>query len=463
MVDPNPDTTRIAELERNNAEARYKADIAEMKADILESQTNWFEILTSLFGTLITVVVLILAWRLDKTAKAEIAAAKRVMDAQVKEAEQLGDQAREAIAEIEKHKKTAEELTRGQPIDEPPQDPKILKALADLATDAEKKPRNQRSLDDYRALVIDALIKQNWSKMESRATAMAYLFEDEADDAAMMFALFRKAYALGKLNRHEDAIAAYDDVIARFGESDDPDLQEQVAIALFNKGADLGALNRHEDAIAAYDDVIARYGGSDAPALKEQVAMALFNKGAHLGALNRHEDAIAAYDDVITRYYGSDTSGLQEVVAKALFNKGLRLVILNRYEDAITAYDDIIARFGGSDAPALQEQVAKALYNKGGSLDTLNRHEDAIATHDDMIARFAGSDDLALQERVAMSLFNKARSYALTNDVQRCIETLELWAERRGGLNMEAIKNYQDFDGIRNRKAFKAFLAKHGA
>jgi tetratricopeptide (TPR) repeat protein len=377
----DPDTTRIADSERNNAEARYKADIAEMRADILESQTNWFEILTSsmiaLFGTLITVVVLILAWRLDKTARAEIAAAKRDMDAQVKEAEQLVEQAKEKVGVIDGHLKSAEELMRGKPFGEPPKDPLVRKALADLAADAEKKPKAQRNLDDYRALVIDAFIKQNWSKMESRATAMAYLFEDEADDEAMIFALSQKGYALGQLNRHEDAIAAY-------------------------------------------DDVITRYGGRNAPALQKVVAMALVNKGAGLNKLNRHEDAMAAYDDVIARY-------------------------------------------GGSDTPALQEKVAGALVNRGLNLFTLNRHEDAVAAFDDVIARYGGSDDSALQEKVARAVFNKACSYALTKDVQRCIETLELWAERSGGMDMEAIKNDQDFDGIRNRKAFKAFLVKHGA
>jgi tetratricopeptide (TPR) repeat protein len=380
-VAPNPDTTRIAELERDNAEARYKADIAEMKADILAAQTNWFEILTSsmigLFGVLITVVVLGLAWKLDKTARSEIAMAKQDMDAQVKEAGKLVKQAREAVAEIEKHKKTAEEWMRGKRIDELLENLEDRKALADLAASAEKKPRNQLSLDDYRALVFDAFSKQNWSQVISWATAMAYVFEDEADDAAMMFTLSQKAYALGELNRHEDAIAAYDDCIARYGGSEDPYLQEQVANALVHKGFNLVTLNRHEDAIAAYDDVIARYGGSEDPDLQEQVASALFNKGVGLNKLNRHEDAI-------------------------------------------TAYGVVIAQYGGSNDPALQKDVANAL-------------------------------------------FNKACSYALTKDEQRCIETLELWAERRGGMDMEAIKNEPDFDGIRNREAFKAFLTKHGA
>jgi hypothetical protein len=112
IVTPDPDATRIEDLEKESRETQYKKDVAEMRADILEAQTSWFEILTSsmigLFGTLITVVVLILAWRLDKTARAEIAAAKRDMDSQVQEVSKLVDQAKEKVSFIDGHLKSAE-------------------------------------------------------------------------------------------------------------------------------------------------------------------------------------------------------------------------------------------------------------------------------------------------------------------------------------------------------------------
>jgi uncharacterized iron-regulated protein len=79
-------------------------------------------------------------------------------------------------------------------------------------------------------------------------------------------------------------------VVARFGDSADPALAEQVAEALVNKGVRLGALDRSEDAVAAYDQVVARFGDSADPALAEQVAAALVNKGARMSGMGEEQE-----------------------------------------------------------------------------------------------------------------------------------------------------------------------------
>jgi tetratricopeptide (TPR) repeat protein len=172
--------------------------------------------------------------------------------------------------------------------------------------------------------------------------------------------LYNKGVTLGMLNRSEDEIAAYDEVVRRFGDDTEPALREQVAKALYNKGFRLGALNRSEDAITAYDEVVRRFGDDTEPALREQVAKALYNKGARLGALNRSGDEIAAYDEVVRRFGDATEPALREQVAKALLNRGARLGALNRSEDAIAAYDEVMRRFGDATEPALREQVEKA-------------------------------------------------------------------------------------------------------
>jgi TolA-binding protein len=45
-------------------------------------------------------------------------------------------------------------------------------------------------------------------------------------------------------------------------------------LALVNKGGRLGELDRAEEAVAVYDEVVARYGDATEPALREQVAIA---------------------------------------------------------------------------------------------------------------------------------------------------------------------------------------------
>ena len=73
-------------------------------------------------------------------------------------------------------------------------------------------------------------------------------------------------------------------------------------MAGFSAGVVLAELDGPAEAIAVYDDVIARFGDATEPALREQVAKALVSKGFRLGGLNRFEEAIAVYDDVVARF-----------------------------------------------------------------------------------------------------------------------------------------------------------------
>jgi tetratricopeptide (TPR) repeat protein len=222
----------------------------------------------------------------------------------------------------------------------------------------------------------------------------------------LAMALFSKGIPLGALGQFEDEIAVYDDVIARFGKSYHPALQEPVAMAMVNKGVRLGMLGRIEDAISVYDDVILRFGKINSPTLNDSVAKALVNKGVSLGELGRVEDGIAVYDEVIARFSKSKELALQEAVVKALFNKGVRLGMLGRIEDAISVYDDVILRFGESEDPTLREPVAMSLINKGLTLSMLGRTEDEISVYDKLIVRFGGSDEPAIQEQVANALIH---------------------------------------------------------
>jgi len=79
-------------------------------------------------------------------------------------------------------------------------------------------------------------------------------------------------------------------------------MREAIARALFNVGLRLGALNRSEEEIAVYDELVAHFGSASAPGLRVLVARALVNKGLRLGALNRGDAAIAVYDEVVARF-----------------------------------------------------------------------------------------------------------------------------------------------------------------
>jgi tetratricopeptide (TPR) repeat protein len=85
-------------------------------------------------------------------------------------------------------------------------------------------------------------------------------------------ALLNKGIALGTFGRSTEAIAVYDELLARFGTV--TELSEQVAKALVNKGNTLGKLNRSAEAIAVYDELLARFGAATGQPLREAIAMA---------------------------------------------------------------------------------------------------------------------------------------------------------------------------------------------
>jgi hypothetical protein len=93
----------------------------------------------------------------------------------------------------------------------------------------------------------------------------------QCDRAAAAGRWSTRGSRLTRLTAAQRRIAAYDDLLARFGNATELPLRERVTRALVNKGITLGALDRSTEAIAVYDDVLARFDDATEPGLREQV------------------------------------------------------------------------------------------------------------------------------------------------------------------------------------------------
>ena len=258
---------------------------------------------------------------------------------------------------------------------------------------------------------------------EGPQLAAAARLEDSETTAT---ALIAKGLAQEELDDYAAAIRAYDEVIARFGDSDAPEIQPSVVAALVLKGAAQEELGDYTAAIAAFDDVIARFGHSDAPRIQPKVVWALFYKGLVQEELGDYAPAIAAFDETIARFGHSDAPRIQAKVASALVEKGIVQVKLGDHAAAIVAFDEMIVRFGDSDAPGIQAQVASALVKKGVVQVKLGDHAAAIAALDEVIVRFGDSDALEMQEWVVQALSYKS---LVQTAIGRADENLRLCAE----------------------------------
>ena len=218
--------------------------------------------------------------------------------------------------------------------------------------------------------------------------------------------LLRKALTLAESGQLQDAVAAWDEVIRRFGESDArPDL-EQVSMALVNKGKALGRLGRAEEALAVLDDVVRRFGVNNGEGHTLAVATALAGKGGMLSSLDRHTEALAAWDEVAQRFGKSRVPALEALVANALIGTAVALNTLNRPREALEACDEVLKRFGKGSSPVLHGELAAAMVGRGHALIALNRVDEAIGAWGAVVERFARSDSLRIVEQVASALAN---------------------------------------------------------
>ena len=153
-------------------------------------------------------------------------------------------------------------------------------------------------------------------------------------------------WALHTLNRHAEALEAYDRAAG---------IDPNDAAAHAGRGDALAALGRDADALEAYD----RAAGID-----PNDAAAHAGRGATLYALGRDADALEAYDLAV---------GLQPKYAPFHAGRGDALAALGRDADALEAYDR---------AAGIDPNDAAAHAGRGDALAALGRHAEAQAARD---------------------------------------------------------------------------------
>ena len=248
--------------------------------------------------------------------------------------------------------------------------------------------------------------------------------------------LYKQAFALTDRAHVPEALAVWDELVRRFGDSDAQPELEYVAIALINKGIALGAMNRPNDALAAWREVVNRFEFSDGEIFQGTVARALVSRAAMLGTLNFPESALAICDSVLDRFTATDSPAVLAEVAGALYCKGMAFAQLNRATEALATWDKVVQRFGPSDEPAIQRQVASALLAKGEFLSESKRLEEALEAWDELVQCFASSDVAAARDAVANALHNKGATLIELNRLDEAIIAFDDVVQRFGSSDL---------------------------
>jgi tetratricopeptide (TPR) repeat protein len=229
--------------------------------------------------------------------------------------------------------------------------------------------------------------------------ALDSAIEAQVDDIAARAGILR-GIVLWSQERREDADAAYQQVIDRYGEATDPSLRVAAAGALIWQAMMKGG----EDAVARYQRVIDTYGDDPDRGVRRQVAWALQLQGTALRGLRRSDDALAAQQRVIDHYGADPEPGFRGIVAEAVRGQGDVLKDLGRPEDALAAYQRVIDRYGDAPEDSAHRVALEALRRQGDVLKDLGRPEDALAAYQRVIDRAGDHPDEVERGVVAQAL-----------------------------------------------------------
>src|SRR5581483_11722357 len=152
-------------------------------------------------------------------------------------------------------------------------------------------------------------LSEKWARLadlKDRAAAMERRFpgilaSDPEDDGRKRSPTPREGDSTSARVSDDPTIAAFDEVIRRYGEATIPALQRQVGVALFNKALRLGQLGREAEEMDVYGTIVERFGDTADPTIQEAVAAALLNHAFRLGATDR-EEALEMYEQLVARF-----------------------------------------------------------------------------------------------------------------------------------------------------------------
>ncbi|MEK7213990.1 MAG: SIR2 family protein [Chloroflexota bacterium] len=210
-----------------------------------------------------------------------------------------------------------------------------IRAAAELEQNQEQASQIERDMEAIR----DLLRRADHREVVRRVAAIDLTQVTDGDPLRDLLTAAYEA-ALGLLDDSDEELLGYE-LVGRIGARLDAVAPEtaqgvrlEIATAVLYRGLTLGSLGRGDEAVAAYDEVVRRFGEAPEAALRGQVARALVNKGFSLGELGRGDAAVAAYDEVMRRFGEAPEAALRQQVARAHFNLACFMALAGRLEDA---------------------------------------------------------------------------------------------------------------------------------
>ncbi|WP_445152658.1 tetratricopeptide repeat protein [Baekduia sp. Peel2402] len=231
---------------------------------------------------------------------------------------------------------------------------------------------------------------------------------------------FADAVALAEEDRVEDAVAAFDAVLARC--ADEEELQELAARTLDWKAYVSLEAGRHEEGLAVADALIARGG-------EWRSSVNGYRRRAHaLARLDRREEGIAALREALVRFGDVEAEPVVEEVVRLKAALARDLIEAGLYDQALLVLDAYLAA-----EPEDVGDASWALAQQGLLLMEAGRVDEALEAYERLLDLLDGTESFGLRVRRAAALWNSTEAYGMTGRMDEAVETNERLAAEIAG------------------------------
>lgn len=312
---------RPTEAERALHVAERAKDIAELKSTVLEARQDLqdaaysrLEIGMGLFALLITLLVITFGFRTEKAAaraaRGELADRQKELDEIINQSRVASEAATRAATAAESasvsagsHAKTAadhaalakEGADRARSATINVTEGESLQIDSVALEEIRNKPRDSRTPQDYRTLILAELENDNWEDLVTLSREMQYLACGGADGYS--FALFQEAYAVGQQGKSELEVTIYDKIIDMFDGHESDDMEARIAASYLNRGIARAIASGDYTKTEDFDEVISRFGKGGSDRIKEIVAEAHYQRAVAFSERNQVRASIGALRD----------------------------------------------------------------------------------------------------------------------------------------------------------------------
>ena len=245
-------------------------------------------------------------------------------------------------------------------------------------------------------------------------------------DTTDVYGLIMKAMQHAQSDDPLAALPICEEALRRFGRN--KELSPLLVHAFALKGLVHQRTGSHDDAIAAFVDLVGRFGEDDAPLYRTICCAILKQKAAVELAAGRPVDAIQTCSYVDQHYSAEPLAEVQQWVARALAYRGLAHALAGERNAAIEIWDQVVARYGSEGASF--DAVAVALAAKVIHLARAGDARSALAAATDLARRFGDSDHASVSNEVATALIYAAEMQVQLNRPDEALDTVDRLADR---------------------------------